>query len=90
MNNALQSFYFNGLPEQQAHLDHLIEFVTAHSSRSVSAAEVYYYPPPHSELHRECKETFRVLAKLEADEEFQQFLRDKPEPDNSLLGRDFL
>ena len=90
MNNALQSFYFNGLPEQQAHLDHLIEFVTAHSSRSVSAAEVYYYPPPHSELNRECKEAFRVLAKLEADEEFQQFLRDKPEPDNSLLGRDFL
>ena len=45
MNNALQSFYFNGLPEQQAHLDHLIEFVTAHISRSVTAAEVYYYPP---------------------------------------------
>ena len=90
MNNALQSFYFKGLPEQQAHLDHLIDFVTAQSSLTASAAEVYYSPPHNSELHRECKEAFRVLAKLEADEDFQQFLREKPEPDASILGRDFL
>ena len=90
MNNALQSFYFKGLPEQQAHLDHLIDFVTAQSSLTASSAEVYYSPPHNSELHRECKEAFRVLAKLEADEDFQQFLREKPEPDASILGRDFL
>ncbi|AUZ46687.1 SET domain-containing protein [Pseudomonas orientalis] len=90
MNNALQGFYFKGLPEQQAHLDHLIDFATAQSSGSLSAAEVYYRPPADSELNRECKEAFRVLAKLEADEDFQQFLREKPEPDDSILGRDFL
>ncbi len=90
MNNALQGFYFKGLPEQQAHLDHLIDFVTAQSSLTAAAAEVYYFPPHNSELHRECKEAFRVLGKLEADEDFQQFLREKPEPDDSILGRDFL
>lgn len=90
MNNALQGFYFRGLPEQQAHLDHLIDFVTAQSSLTASATEVYYFPPHNSELHRQCKEAFRVLAKLEGDEDFQQFLREKPEPDDSILGRDFL
>ncbi|MGR3889348.1 SET domain-containing protein-lysine N-methyltransferase [Pseudomonas sp. 1152_12] len=90
MNNALQDFYFKGLPEQQAHLDHLIDFVTAHSSLTASAAEVYYSPPLNCELNRECKEAFRVLGKLEADEDFQQFLREKPAPDDSILGRDFL
>ncbi|MCF5567365.1 hypothetical protein GIV66_10965, partial [Pseudomonas sp. PA-3-11C] len=90
MNNALQSFYFKGLPEQQVHLDHLIDFVTTQGSLTASAAEVYYCPPHNSELHRECKEAFRVLAKLEADEDFQRFLREKPEPDDSIIGRDFL
>lgn len=90
MNNALQRFYFKGLPEQQAHLDHLIDFVTEQSSLAVSSTELYYFPPLNSELNRECKEAVRVLAKLEADEDFQQFLREKPERDDSILGRDFL
>ncbi|MBY8972686.1 SET domain-containing protein [Pseudomonas sp. P867] len=91
MSIAMQSFHFKGLPEQPAHLDHLIDYVTAHIPlKSSPASDCYYYPPQDSALGRECKEAFRVLKKLQEDEDFQQFLCKKPEPDNSVLGRDFL
>ena len=91
MSIALPSFHFKGMPGQPAHLDHLIEYVTAHIPlESSPASDFYYFPPQDSELGRECKDAFGVLKKLQEDEDFQQFLRKKPEADNSLLGQDLL
>lgn len=92
MNNSLLKLYFKGPPKRPSDLNHLIDYIaTLADQASISiSSEIYYYPPQDSELGRECKEAFRVLKKLEADEDFQQFLQEKPKPDNSPLGRDFL
>lgn len=75
-------------PRRLSDLEHLLDYMTrlVHDVPSATASTSYYRPPADSELGLECKEAFRVLRTLEADEDFQAFLNEKPKPDNALLG----
>ncbi|HWH86242.1 MAG TPA: SET domain-containing protein-lysine N-methyltransferase [Pseudomonas sp.] len=54
------------------------------------ASQLYFHPPADSALGRECKEAFRVLKKLEQDEDFITYLSQPATVDQSPLGADFL
>ena len=80
MNNALIAFCSKSAPKQLTHLNHLITGLSARLNdlSYKPASEHYYHPPEDWELGRECREAFRVLKKLEADENFRTCLLATP------------
>lgn len=84
MSDANSDFYFNRPENRLQDIDHLTDYMErlVHGTLRVhgyswSAPHWYYPPPTHSELDNVCAETFAVLTKLDADEEFQQYLQDR-------------
>lgn len=84
MNNAISDFYFKRPENRLQDIDHLIDYMeqlvqgTLRIHGYSSSAPYLYYPPPaHSELDNVCAEAFAVMEKLDADEEFQQYLQGK-------------
>ncbi|MFG6203198.1 SET domain-containing protein [Pseudomonas retamae] len=92
MSTSLSSFYNKTPPRRLQDLNHLISYLHGliDDNFNTDASELYYYPPAASELGRECKEAFRVLKKLESDEDFITHLSTPATNDQSLLGTDFL
>lgn len=92
MSTSLSSFYNKTPPRRLQDLNHLISYLHGliDDNFNTDASELYYHPPAASELGRECKEAFRVLKKLEADEDFITHLSTPATVDQSLLGNDFL
>ncbi|MDF2642352.1 MAG: hypothetical protein K0R45_1624 [Pseudomonas sp.] len=92
MTTGLSTFYNKTPPRRLQDLNHLISFLQAliGDSFNTDASELHYHPPADSELGRECKEAFRVLQKLEKDEDFTSHLSTPVTTDQSPLGNDFL
>lgn len=92
MSTSLSRFYSKTPPRRLQDLNHLISYLHGliDDNFNTDASQLYYHPPAGSELGRECKEAFRVLKKLEADEDFITHLSTPAMPDQSLLGNDFL
>lgn len=92
MSTSLSSFYNKTPPRRLQDLNHLISYLheLIDDNVNMDASQLYYYPPATSELGRECKEAFRVLKKLETDEDFITHLSMPAKVDQSLLGNDFL
>ena len=92
MTTGLSTFYNKTPPRRLQDLNHLIDYLHAliGDNFNTDASQLYYHPPVGSELGRECKEAFRVLRKLEEDEDFITDLCKPKKPDHSPLGNDFL
>ncbi|MBI6909269.1 SET domain-containing protein-lysine N-methyltransferase [Pseudomonas palleroniana] len=73
------SIFCRKRPAQLDTLYHLIDAVTplASSASSAAAASLYYRPLPGSELGRQCQAAFTTLQKLEADEDFVEYLHNR-------------
>ena len=92
MNTSLSRFYSRTPPRRLQDLNHLISYLHALVGKHFNsdARDLYYHPPANSALGRECKEAFRVLKKLEEDEDFTRHVSTPVGVDTSLLGNDFL
>lgn len=92
MSTSLSRFYNKTPPRRLQDLNHLISYLhgLVDDQFNTDARQLYYCPPAASALGRECKEAFRVLRKLETDEDFIQHLSTPATVDHSLLGKDFL
>jgi hypothetical protein len=92
MSTSLSRFYNKTPPRRLQDLNHLISYLHGliNDQLNTDARQLYYCPPAASALGRECKEAFRVLRKLETDEDFIQHLSTPATVDHSLLGKDFL
>ncbi|WCM54235.1 hypothetical protein OH720_14910 [Pseudomonas sp. WJP1] len=85
MNSAISEFYFKRPEKRLGDIDHLMGYLEqlingtllVHGYSSSAATHLFYSPPTHSALGDVCAEAFAVLKKLDADEEFQQYLQDK-------------
>ncbi|EJN23545.1 hypothetical protein PMI35_04597 [Pseudomonas sp. GM78] len=85
MNSAMSEFYFKQPEKRLGDIDHLMGYLEqlingtlrVHGYSSSAATHLFYPPPTHSALGDACAEAFAVLKKLDADEEFQQYLQDK-------------
>lgn len=92
MSTRLSTFYQQSPPRRLQDLNHLISYLHALISPdfNADAGQLYYPPPADSALGRECKEAFRVLKKLESDEDLIKHLSTPVTLDTSPLGNDFL
>lgn len=92
MNTSLSRFYSRTPPRRLQDLNHLISYLHALVGEHFNgdARDLYYHPPASSALGRECKEAFRVLKKLEEDEDFIRHVSTPVGVDTSPLGNDFL
>lgn len=88
MNRTLSQLLSRTAPRRPSDIDHLLDFVTKlmFDVPGATASTAYYRPPVDSELGRECKDAFRVLGLLEADEDFLAFVNQTPKTNNSPLG----
>ena len=84
MSNANSDFFFKRPENRLQDIDHLTDYMerlvqgTLRAHGYSSSTPDWYYPPPtHSELDNVCAEAFTILEKLDADEEFQQYLQDR-------------
>lgn len=84
MDNALHAFYTNPTPDHEDLIAYLGTII-----RDQPASQLYYFPPATSRLWRECQDAIRVLKKLEADEDSQDFLQQPPVHDAGLFERPF-
>lgn len=92
MTTGISTFYNKTPPRRLQDLNHLISYLHAliGDNSNTDATQLYYRPPAESELGRECREAFRVLRKLEKDEDFMNALSKPAASDQSPLGNDFL
>lgn len=92
MTTLLSRFYNRTPPRRLQDFNHLISYlhVLIKENPATDAGQLYYHPPAGSELGRECKEAFRVLKKLEQDEDFIAHLSKPATPEGWPLGNDFL
>lgn len=88
MNNSLSRLYSKGPPKKRSTLIHLIDYLTPliDDTFCKPATALYYFPTADSDLGKQCGDAFRVLRKLEEDEDFQAFLNEKPRYEASLMG----
>ncbi|WP_419795025.1 SET domain-containing protein [Pseudomonas palleroniana] len=79
MDPLSSSIFCRERPAQLDTLYHLIDAVTplASPASSAAAARLYYRPLPGSELGRQCQAAFTTLQKLEADEDFVEYLHNR-------------
>lgn len=92
MNTSLSGFYSRTPPRRLQDLNHLISYLHTLVGEHFNSdpRDLYYHPPAGSELGRECREAFRVLNKLEEDEDFIRHISTPVGVDKSPLGNDFL
>ncbi|MED7666157.1 SET domain-containing protein [Pseudomonas moraviensis subsp. stanleyae] len=92
MTTLLTRLYNRTPPRRLQDLNHLISYLHAliNDDFDTDASHFYYHPPADSELGRECQEAFRVLQKLENDEDFIADIARQAKADEWPLGNDFL
>ncbi|MCL9800499.1 SET domain-containing protein-lysine N-methyltransferase [Pseudomonas sp. AKS31] len=92
MNTSLSRFYSRTPPRRLQDINHLISYLHTLVGEHFNsdARDLYYHPPASSALGRECKEAFRILNKLEKDEDFIRHISTPIGVDKSPLGNDFL
>ncbi|WPC26639.1 hypothetical protein OE648_18650 [Pseudomonas moraviensis] len=92
MNTSLSGFYSRTPPRRLQDLNHLISYLHTLVGEHFNSdpRDLYYHPPASSALGRECREAFRVLNKLEKDEDFIRHISTPVGVDKSPLGNDFL